>query len=307
MRILITGGAGFIASHVQDAYLQAGHEVAVLDNLITGNKGNLNSRSRFFNQDLRDSLAEVFEQFKPELISHHAAQMDVRQSVADPIFDCQVNGLGTLNLLEQAKQHQVKKVIFASTGGAIYGEQSKYPADESHSTQPASPYGITKLLGEKYLSFYQESYGIETVALRYANVYGPRQNPHGEAGVVAIFATKLLKGEAPVINGDGLQTRDYVFVEDVVKANLLALRPGVKGIYNVGTGIETDVVQIYQGIGSALGIQEPPRHGPAKSGEQRRSVISFEKINRELGWKPEVPLAEGLKKTVEFFKSRNNK
>ena len=214
MRILITGGAGFIASHVQDQYLAAGHEVAVVDNLATGQKANLASKSRFYELDIRDPAIEsVFAEFKPEAISLHAAQMDVRRSVEDPVYDCQVNGLGMLNLLEAARRHGVKKAIFASTGGAIYGEQEVYPADENHPTQPASPYGITKLLGEKYLHFYQETYGIETVALRYANVYGPRQNPHGEAGVVAVFALKLLKGEVPTINGDGLQTLDYVFVE----------------------------------------------------------------------------------------------
>ncbi|HKY63571.1 MAG TPA: NAD-dependent epimerase/dehydratase family protein [bacterium] len=304
MRILITGGAGFIASHVQDAYLAAGHEVAVLDNLATGQKANLSPKSRFFELDIRDSAIDrAFSEFQPEAISLHAAQMDVRRSVEDPVYDCQVNGLGMLNLLEASRRHGVKKAIFASTGGAIYGEQEYFPADERHPTQPASPYGITKLLGEKYLSFYQETYGLETVALRYANVYGPRQNPHGEAGVVAIFATKLLKGEVPTINGDGLQTRDYVFVEDVVRANLLALKPGVKGIYNIGTGRETDVVQIFQGLAKEAGFDAAPKHGPAKAGEQKRSVISAAKIGQELGWKPQIPLAEGLKRTVEYFRS----
>ncbi|MCE9626163.1 MAG: NAD-dependent epimerase/dehydratase family protein [Deltaproteobacteria bacterium] len=305
MRILITGGAGFIASHIQDAYLQAGHTVAVLDNLASGNKGNLASATKFYEKDLRNpEVDRVLEEFRPEVISHHAAQMDVRRSVAEPIYDCEVNGIGTLNLLEAARKHGVKKVVFASSGGAIYGEQIAYPADESHPTQPASPYGITKLLGEKYLHFYQETYGIDSVALRYANVYGPRQNPHGEAGVVAIFVTKLLKGETPVINGDGLQTRDYVFVEDVVQANLAALRPGVRGIYNVGTGIETNVVEIYQNLAAAVGLQAPAQHGPAKAGEQRRSVISYGKIQKELGWSPKFSLADGLKKTVEYFRSR---
>jgi UDP-glucose 4-epimerase len=305
MRILITGGAGFIASHIQDAYLQAGHTVAVLDNLVSGNKGNLASATKFYEKDLRDpEVDRVLEEFRPEVISHHAAQMDVRRSVAEPIYDCEVNGIGTLNLLEAARKHGVKKVVFASSGGAIYGEQLVYPADESHPTQPASPYGITKLLGEKYLHFYQETYGIDAVALRYANVYGPRQNPHGEAGVVAIFVTKLLKGQAPIINGDGLQTRDYVFVEDVVQANLLAVQPGVRGIYNVGTGVETDVVEIYRNLAAAVGLQAPAQHGPAKAGEQRRSVISHSKIQKELDWSPKFSLAEGLKKTVEYFRSR---
>ena len=305
MRILITGGAGFIASHIQDAYLAAGHSVAVLDNLATGNTANLAPTSKFYSHDIRDpEIDRIFEEFRPEVLSHHAAQMDVRRSVAEPIYDCEVNGIGTLNLMEAARKHGVKKVVFASSGGAIYGEQESYPADESHPTQPASPYGITKLLGEKYLHFYQEAYGVDAVALRYANVYGPRQNPHGEAGVVAIFATKLLKGEIPVINGDGLQTRDYVFVEDVVQANLLALQPGVRGIYNVGTGVETDVVAIYRHLAAAAGVNAEAQHGPAKPGEQRRSVISYAKIQNQLGWTPKFSLAEGLKKTVEYFRSR---
>lgn len=305
MRILITGGAGFIASHIQDAYLAAGHTVAILDNLATGNKANVAPASKFYQLDIRESAVEsILEEFRPEVLSHHAAQMDVRRSVSEPIYDCEVNGIGTLNLMEAARKHGVKKVVFASSGGAIYGEQESYPADESHSTQPASPYGITKLLGEKYLHFYQETYGIDAVALRYANVYGPRQNPHGEAGVVAIFATKLLKGEIPVINGDGLQTRDYVFVEDVVQANLLALKPGVRGVYNVGTAVETDVVAIYQHLAAAAGVKAAASHGPAKPGEQRRSVIAYGKIQKELGWSPKFSLAEGLKKTVEYFRSR---
>lgn len=303
MRILITGGAGFIASHVQDSFLAAGHEVAVLDNLATGQKANLSPKTRFYELDIRDpGIERVFAEFQPEAISLHAAQMDVRRSVEDPVYDCQVNGLGMLNLLELGRRHGVKKAIFASTGGAIYGEQEAFPADERHPTQPSSPYGITKLLGEKYLHFYQETYGIESVALRYANVYGPRQNPHGEAGVVAIFALKLLKGEVPTINGDGRQTRDYVFVEDVVRANLLALKPGVRGVYNVGTGIETDVVQIFEGLAQSAGVQAAPQHGPAKAGEQRRSVISAAKIGQDLGWKPQIPLAEGLKRTIEYFR-----
>ncbi len=307
MRILITGGAGFIASHVQDTYIKEGHEVAVLDNLVTGNRAKLNPKSKFYELDIRsEKIKEVLQEFRPEVISHHAAQMDVRKSVIDPIYDCQVNGIGMLNLLEQGRQCGLKKMIFASSGGAVYGEQGAFPADETHRTDPASPYGITKLLGDKYLQFYQETYGIDAVSLRYANVYGPRQNPHGEAGVVAIFISKMLKGEAPTINGDGLQTRDYVFVADVVNANLAALRPGVKGIYNIGTGIETNVVEIFQNLAKILGFPSAAQHGPAKAGEQQRSVISAQKFQREHGWKPEFSLAEGLKKTVEFFKNKGS-
>lgn len=302
MKILITGGAGFIASQIQDACLAAGHEVAVLDNLITGNRANLNPKSRFYELDIRSPDVEgAFREFKPDVVSHHAAQMDVRKSVSDPRYDCEVNGLGTLNLLENARLHGVKKFVFASSGGAVYGEQEVFPADESHPTRPESPYGITKLLGDNYLYFYGKTYGLETVSLRYANVYGPRQNPHGEAGVVAIFITKLMKGETPVIFGDGLQTRDYVFVGDVVRANLLALDKGRKGIYNIGTGIETDVVRLYEKLAAALGVTKAAAHAEAKAGEQKRSVISAKKIERDWGWKPQVPLDEGLKSTVAFF------
>jgi UDP-glucose 4-epimerase len=304
MKILITGGAGFIASQVQDAYLSLGHEVAVLDNLVTGNRKNLHPKSRFYEMDIRSPEVEkVFREFQPEAVSHHAAQMDVRRSVADPVYDCEVNGLGTLNLLENARKHGSRKFIFASSGGAVYGEQEAFPAGEGHPTNPASPYGISKLLGDKYLQFYQAAYGIEAVSLRYANVYGPRQNPPGEAGVVAIFIAKLLQGEIPTVNGDGLQTRDYVFVADVVRANVLALEKGRNGIYNIGTGTETSVVEIYQNLAAILEVKQPPRHGPAKPGEQRRSVISAKKIEKQWGWKPEYSLSEGLKKTVEFFRA----
>jgi UDP-glucose 4-epimerase len=275
-----------------------------LDNLVTGNRKNLHPKSRFYEMDIRSPEVEkVFREFQPEAVSHHAAQMDVRRSVADPVYDCEVNGLGTLNLLENARKHGSRKFIFASSGGAVYGEQEAFPAGEGHPTNPASPYGISKLLGDKYLQFYQAAYGIEAVSLRYANVYGPRQNPHGEAGVVAIFIAKLLQGEIPTVNGDGLQTRDYVFVADVVRANVLALEKGRNGIYNIGTGTETSVVEIYQNLAAILEVKQPPRHGPAKPGEQRRSVISAKKIEKQWGWKPEYSLSEGLKKTVEFFRA----
>ncbi len=305
MRILITGGAGFIASHIQDAYLQLGHEVAVLDNLVTGNRIHLNPKSKFFEVDIRsDEVRKIFEDFRPQILNLHAAQMDVRKSVEDPVYDCQVNGMGMLHLLEAARHVGVRKVIFASSGGAVYGEQKTFPALEDHPTDPLSPYGITKLLGDKYLKFYQETYKIPFVSLRYANVFGPRQNPHGEAGVVTIFTTKLLRGEVPVIFGDGLQTRDYVYVEDVVEANRLALQEKAMGIYNIGTGVETNVVQVYWTLAKILGIDRGAHHESGRLGEQRRSVISSEKFSRELGWKPQYSLEEGFKKTVEFFREQ---
>jgi UDP-glucose 4-epimerase len=230
--------------------------------------------------------------------------MDVRRSVSDPKFDASVNVLGGLTIFEAARQFGVKKIIFSSTGGAIYGEQDYFPADEEHPVRPLSPYGITKLVTEKYLFYYKQVHGIEHVVLRYANVYGPRQNPHGEAGVVAIFAKKLLKGESPVINGDGKQTRDYTFVGDVVKASVLALNYPGSNIFNIGTGIETDVNELFRILRGWLNPTCAENHGPAKQGEQRRSVISYKKIERELGWKPLVELSEGLRLTAEYFKKK---
>jgi UDP-glucose 4-epimerase len=305
MKILITGGAGFIASHIQDAYLALGHEVAVIDNLSGGLRENINPKAKFFEYDIRSpDAAQAVASFKPDVISLHAAQMDVRKSVEDPKYDCDVNGLGMLNLLEVARKSGVKKVIFASSGGAVYGEQEYFPADEKHPTNPASPYGITKLLGDKYLEFYRNAYQIPFVSLRYANIYGPRQNPHGEAGVVAIFTSKLLKGDIPTIFGDGLQTRDYVFVEDVVQANVLALKEKIQGVFNIGTGIETNVVQLYQALSKILGNDQAPQHVPAKAGEQKRSVITSEKIAQEAGWRPAVRLDEGLRRTVDYFRGK---
>lgn len=301
MRILITGGAGFIASHVQDAYLALGHEVAVIDNLVSGNRRNLHPKTKFYEIDIIDpKVKKIFEEFKPEIVSHHAAQMDVRRSVADPTYDAQVNVLGMINLLEASRLNGVKKVIFSSTGGAIYGEQDYFPADEKHPLRPASPYGLTKMVGEEYLKLYERLYGLPFTVLRYGNIYGPRQNPHGEAGVVAIFCKKLLKGETPVINGDGGQTRDYVYVGDVVKANEKVLQQDVTGVYNIGTGIETDVNDLARVLG-ALSGKGKFDHGPAKQGEQRRSVISSQAIQQKLGWQPTVKIEEGLQKTWKWF------
>lgn len=305
MKILVTGGAGFIGSHVVDAYVEQGHEVHVVDNLCTGLRENVNPRAVFHFMDIRDPAITDFvadEGF--EVLNHHAAQMDVRRSVDDPVYDAEVNAIGTLRLMEGARKGKVKKVIFASTGGAIYGEQDYFPADELHPLRPVSPYGVTKLVGEKYLHYYQFVHGIPYVVLRYANVYGPRQNPHGEAGVVAIFTERLLRGEQPIINGDGLQTRDFVFVGDVVRANLLALDYPRNDVFNIGTGIETDVNTIFRKLRELCGSDVPERHGPAKPGEQRRSVLDYTHARKELGWEPQVSLDEGLRQTVQFFRSR---
>ena len=305
MNILVTGGAGFIGSNVADAFIAAGHTVVILDNFSSGKEENINPKAKVYRMDIQDPMVEdIFRDEKIEVMCHHAAQMDVRKSVADPKFDASVNVLGFLNLMEAGRKHGLKKVTFSSTGGAIYGEQDYFPADENHPTRPLSPYGITKLVTEKYLFFYKEIYGIDHVILRYANIYGPRQNPHGDAGVVAIFTLKMLKGEQPVINGEGTQTRDYVFVGDVVKANQLAIEYPGSTIFNIGTGIETNVNQLFQHLKNLTGSSVEEKHIPAKAGEQMRSVISSKKIGETLGWKPTVALEEGLKRTVEFFKGK---
>lgn len=305
MKILVTGGAGFIGSNIADALVEAGHSVVIVDDLSSGREENVHPKAKLYRMDIRDAAVEnVFRDERIDVMCHHAAQMDVRRSVADPSFDASVNVLGFLNLMEAGRKHGLKKVLFASTGGAIYGEQDYFPADERHPTRPLSPYGITKLVTEKYLFFYKETYGIDHVILRYANVYGPRQSPHGEAGVVAIFTSKMFKGEQPVINGDGTQTRDYVFVGDVVKANLLALGMPGSDTFNIGTGIETDVNELFRVIRKHTGASCEERHAPAKAGEQKRSVVSSAKINAALGWSPTVRIDEGLKRTVEFFRSR---
>lgn len=305
MKILVTGGAGFIASHIADAFIEEGHEVFVLDNLQTGFEKNVNSKAVFIKKNICDkSLAELFEKEKFDVVNHHAAQMDVRRSVADPEFDATTNILGTINLLQNCVKTGVKKFMFASTGGAVYGEQSYFPADEKHDTNPLSPYGISKLAVEKYIYFYNQQYGLNYSITRYANIYGPRQNPFGEAGVIAIFTTRLLNGEQPVINGTGKQTRDYVFVKDVVKANLTVLNDTESSIYNVGTGIETDVNQLFHELNNIIGSNKEEKHGPQAAGEQLRSVITSDKMFKKFGWRPSTKLTDGLSETVEFFKSQ---
>lgn len=288
-----------------EALLARGHRVLIVDDLSSGRKENVPAGAEFHEIDIRSpEAAALMREAGVEVLFHHAAQMDVRRSVADPVHDASVNVVGTLNLLEAGRRAALKQVVFASTGGAMYGEQTAFPADEEHPAQPLSPYGVAKLAVERYLYFYHREYGLDAIALRYANVYGPRQNPHGEAGVVAIFLDRLLADREAVINGDGLQTRDYAYVADVVAANVAALgRPGF-GIYNVGTGRETTVVELYGLLAAALGVTRPPTHGPAKPGEQRRSVISSELVGRELGVRVGTTLEDGLKKTAAWFAAR---
>ena len=301
MKIVVTGGAGFIASHLVDALLERGHEVHVFDDLSTGQLTNLDAKATLHKVDIAEKkAAALIEQIKPDILSHHAAQMDVRHSVADPTFDARVNILGFINLLESSKNAGVKKVIFASSGGAVYGEQEVFPAPEGHATEPASPYGVSKRAGELYLSYYQQAFGLPYIALRYANVYGPRQSAKGEAGVVAIFLSFLLSGKTPIINGDGRQTRDYVYVGDVVAANVAAVDSSFVGPINIGTGVETDVVTIFQHLRDALGGSREAQHGPAKPGEQRRSCLDTSRAAQILGWRPQMALKDGLQKTATY-------
>jgi UDP-glucose 4-epimerase len=304
MKILVTGGAGFIGSHLVDRLIQEGHEVAVVDDLSTGKRRNLNRAARFYKMDVQSwRIERVLRKERPSVLLHLAAQMDVRRSVEDPIFDAQVNILGTLNVLEHAVNHGTRKVVFASSGGAIYGEQDVFPAPEQHPTRPLSPYGISKLTGEHYLAYYQRITGIQFVSLRYSNVYGPRQDPHGEAGVVAIFTQKMLSGEQPIINGNGRQTRDFVFVDDVVEANLAVMGKDVQGIYNVGTGQESSINELFGMLRELTKSSCKEIHGPAKKGEQTRSVVDATKLRNELGWDQKVGLREGLARTVDYFRS----
>ncbi len=301
--MLLTGGAGFIGSHVADALLAAGHSVVIIDNLATGSRANVPSGAEFHLLDIRSpEVGELFAKRRFEAVIHHAAQIDVRRSMREPAADAEVNVVGSLKLLEWCRQYETKRFIFASTGGAIYGEQDYFPADEYHPAQPVSIYGADKLAVERYMYVFNQDCGLNAVCLRYANVYGPRQNPLGEAGVVAIFTDRMLKGIPAVINGDGLQTRDYVFVGDVARINLMALKLDGFHVLNVGTGVETDVATLFNRLTQLTQSTQPRRQGPAQSGEQRRSSLDNRLAYATLGWAPEVGLNEGLEKTVEWFR-----
>lgn len=305
-RILITGGAGFIGSTIADLFLQAGWDVAVLDDLSSGKRENVPSGARFYPVDVRSAAArEAVLKEKPQVVCHQAAQIDVRRSMADPRFDADVNVGGLLNLMQSAVEAgSVEHVLFASSGGATYGDTEVIPTPESHPQRPVSHYGAAKAASEIYLGVYQANFGIPYAALRYANVYGPRQDPHGEAGVVAIFCGRLLDRKPCTVFGDGKQTRDYVFAGDVARANLLAAEKRFAGPLNVGTGVETDVVQLYGHLARAAGVDRPPEHAPARMGEQRRSCVDPAAAARALGWRPEVALGDGLARTFEWFKAR---
>ena len=304
MKILVTGGAGFIGSHVVDAYIEEGNEVVIVDDLSTGRISNLNPNAKFYQVDIRDpKLGEIFEAERPDIVNHHAAQMNVRRSVADPLFDADVNILGSLKLIEYAKSYKIKKFIYISTGGAVYGEPEYLPCDENHPINPICQYGASKHTVEHYLYMYHVNYGLNYTVLRYPNVYGPRQDPHGEAGVVAIFSGQMLAGEQVVINGDGEQTRDYVFVGDCARANIAVTdQHAAIGIFNIGSGRGTSVNEIFAHLRDITGYKLAPVYGPAKVGETRFIYLTADKAQRELGWKPTVSLEDGLGKTVEYFR-----
>jgi UDP-glucose 4-epimerase len=302
MKILITGGAGFIASHVGDRFVELGHEVVVVDNLSTGKPEFVNPKARLIEADITDkeTIQGIIRAEKPEVINHHAAHIQVGNSVKNPQFDAENNILGVLNIMEAAKEVGVKKVIMASTGGAMYGDKP-VPFDETMREEPLSPYGVSKRSGELYLNYYHEQYGIPYIALRYANVYGPRQNPHGESGVIAIFSEMISQGKQPVINGDGLNSRDYVFVTDVARANALALDSDFVGALNIGTNTETSTNQVFDKVVAALQSSTERQHGPARPGEQKRSVLSYAKAQEVLGWQPTVTFDEGVKLVADWY------
>jgi UDP-glucose 4-epimerase len=301
--VLVTGGAGFIGSHIVDQLIEAGYPVLVIDNLHTGKRENLHPEARFFEVDLRDAGAveEVVARERPAIISHQAALANVRESLIDPVGYVDNNISGTLNLLEAARKHGVRRILFASTGGAIYGEVEQPPATETHPAHPLDPYGASKLACEHYLFLYRHNYGLDYVSLRYPNVYGPRQDPHGEAGVVAIFTDRMLQGEQVIINGDGTQQRDFTYVADVARANVLAAERG-SGIYNIGTGVGTNINMLFEVMAQVTGYELHPVHGPAKLGEVRTSILDASLAQVELGWQPTVALKEGLARTAKYFR-----
>ncbi len=302
MKILITGGAGFIGSHVGDLLISKGHHVVVVDNLSTGRRENIPERAGFYQVSITDpAINDILKTEKPDIVIHHAAQISVSASVKDPLNDMDINIKGTVQLIAASVRHAVKKFIFASTGGAVYGEHDYFPADEQHPVRPLSPYGIGKLAAEKYLYFYHKTYGLHYTVLRYSNVYGPRQDPFGEAGVVAIFSMKMLAGDQPVINGTGEQTRDFVFVRDVAAANLRAVECDCVGEYNISTGKETTVSELFKILRSLTASRAETVHGAPLAGEQMRSVLSWDKAKTHLGWRPSISLEEGLQETVAFF------
>ncbi len=303
MKTLVTGGAGFIASHLSDRLVELGHEVVIVDDLSTGKRDNLPPAAKFYEVDIRDkALADVFSAERPEVVFHHAAHADVTRSVRDPQHDASVNILGSLNLMECCRAHQVRRFVYANTGGALYGEPQYTPVDESHPIAPVSPYGVSKRTAEMYLHAYHVNHGLEYTSLRYPNVYGPRQDPHGEAGVVAIFALRLLTGEQCTIFGDGSKTRDYVYVGDIVEANVLALNSDVCGIYNLGRGIEVTDLGVFEAVRAAVGSQLDPVYAQVRPGEVERIALNASKAESGLGWKWKTDFTDGVASAVDYYR-----
>jgi UDP-glucose 4-epimerase len=304
-KILVTGGAGFIGSHLVDKLLEKGYSVAIVDNLSTGRRTNLNKEAKFYKTDIQDSrISKIFAKEKLDAVFHYAAQISVRESVKDPLKDARTNILGSLNILENCKKFGVKKIIFSSSGGAIYGDTDVFPTLESAKEVPLSPYAIAKLSAEKYLYYYYKFFSLDFVSLRFANIYGPRQNSKGEAGVIAIFSEKMLSKQQPVINGTGLQTRDFVYVKDVVDASILALEKNETGVFNLGTAKETDINTIFIKLKELIKSDFEEVHGPAAEGESERSCLDYSLIKQTFGWEPKYDLEKGLQETVDYFKNK---
>jgi UDP-glucose 4-epimerase len=308
MRILVTGGAGFIASHVSDRLISLGQQVSIVDNLSTGKRENLPPAAIFYEMDIRDkSLDGVFQAEKPQVVIHHAAHANVTESVRNPGYDASVNIGGSINVLDCCVRHDVERVLFASTGGALYGEACYLPADEAHPIDPVSPYGVSKHSVEQYLYAYQQNHGLEYVVLRYPNVYGPRQDPHGEAGVVAIFSLQLLSDKQPTIFGDGSKTRDYCYVGDIVDANVLALNTDHSGTYNLGRGIEITDLEVFETVQEAVGTHVEPIYAAVRPGEVEHIALDAHKAEHELGWRWKVDLTEGVAQAVEYYRSEKER
>ena len=302
-KILVTGGAGFIGSHLVDELIKEGHKVVVIDNLASGKKENLNPKIKFYKIDIcNPKIFNIFKKEKPDFVFHFAAHIEGRESIKNPISDAKVNILGSLNVLENCRKFNVKKIIFASSGGEIYGAAQQIPTPETYPPRPISPYGASKLAVEKYLDAYYQLFRLPYISLRYGNVYGSRQNQNCEAGVVAIFTNKMLKNEQPFIHGDGKQTKDYIFIEDAVRATILSFKKNFNGILNIGTGKESSVLEIFYKIKELTGSEVKKKHLPLPLGGFKRGCLAVRKAKKELNWKPNYTLEEGIKKTVEWFK-----
>lgn len=305
MKVLITGGAGFIGSNVADGLLDKNYDVVIVDDLSNGKEENIPEKAKFYKCDIRDKkIYDIFQAEKPDIVIHNAAQLSVRVSVENPLMDADINIMGGLNVINACNETKIKKIIFASSGGTVYGEQEYFPADENHPKNPVCPYGVAKLATENYLYYFYKTFGLEYISLRYANIYGPRQDPYGEAGVVAIFCRRILEGKNPIINGDGLQTRDYVYVGDAVDANIKAIESTFVGPVNIGTCKETSVIELFKLLKQISGKDDIEKvYGPAKEGEQRRSQLSYRLAREVLGWHPEVSIEKGLRLTYDWFKN----